>query len=77
MTTSDPSGEPTTETVQALERWMEMDWFAQSAYPLVSSNMAGWKTPKLNGVFFRKMIDKWSIFQPAMCDSQRLHYLVG
>ena len=34
--------------------------------------MAGWEVPYVNGGFDKKIIDKWSIFQPAMFDYQRV-----
>ena len=36
--------------------------------PLVSSNMAGWKIPELNGGFNMNISYKWSVFQHAMFD---------
>ena len=36
-----------------------LDW---NLYPLVSSNMGGWKIPDLNGGCNRKITYKWSIF---------------
>ena len=44
-------------------------------HPLVSSTMAGWKIPELNGGFNRNITYKWSIFQPAMFDYQRVLYI--
>ena len=41
-------------------------------YPLVSSNMAGWKIPELNGGFIWNITDKWSIFQQAMFEYRRV-----
>ena len=35
---------------------------------LWSSNMASWNIAELHGGFNRKIIEKWSIFQPAMFD---------
>ena len=33
--------------------------------------MASWKVRDLNGGFIWEILDKWSIFQPAMFDYQR------
>ena len=37
--------------------------------------MAGWKIPELNGGLNRKITDKWSSFQHAMFDYQRVYIL--
>ena len=43
-------------------------------YPLVSSNMVGWKIPRTEWRFLaRKITDKWSIVQHAMFDCRMVY----
>ena len=44
--------------------------------PLVSSNMAGWKIPYEWWFLARTFAYKWSIFQQAMFDYQRVQMLL-
>ena len=63
-------------TIRRVIQWMEVHQLIGGKhpflYPLVSSNMAGWKIPDLNGGFIRKITDFcWSLPQPAMFDYRR------
>ena len=53
------------------DRKMVVEWDLMG-FTLCYSNMAGWKIPELNGGVYRKSTDKWSIFQQAMFDYQRV-----
>ena len=51
-------------------------WFSMGfngIYLLVSSNMASWKIPELNGGFYRKITDFYGRLSIAMVDYRRVH----